>query len=126
MAVNCNTWCISALCKDRKKCACQCDAWFAGTNPVLIESCQGACYNNPNIRNGTAEDFMCSVLDPQEVFNRHGYICPDFNPLTDSAQGQAYAEQQKTIDEQSASSQQTIIFAFAFMLVLLLIYLYVK
>ncbi|MCH2045979.1 MAG: hypothetical protein MK212_17825 [Saprospiraceae bacterium] len=127
MGASCNKLCVSQECKARKACACKCEAWFAGVNPSITQSCIGDCWDSPMHLNRYAkpEDYMCGRLDPQLLYNHHGYLCEGFDPLSQSAQGQAYSEQQKQINSQEALNKKILFFALI-VLVALGIYYFIK
>lgn len=101
MGASCKKFCVNKLCKERKACACQCEGAIGGTNPTMLEACLGDCWNDPYhlSQYESVEQYLCGCMDPQQLYNHHGYLCPGFDPLQGTAQGEAYAKQQGNIDQ---------------------------
>lgn len=120
---SCKKVCISALCKARKNCACQCEATIGGTNPALLDACLADCWDTPDhlSQYSSTEDYLCSRMDPQQLYNHHGYLCPSFDPLTGTAQGAAYKEQQNNIN-QPRTTAIIVLIVLAIMVVVLFAY----
>lgn len=89
--------CLSNACTYRKECECACEGWF--TDPIYLQRCQAACYNDANIRHRGLQDFvnkyLCGTdLSAQEIYNKTGYTCAGLDPLQDTEQGRNYQRQQ--------------------------------
>jgi len=125
MATSCSKVCASKLCKERRACACECEARFA-LNPVAVDACIADCWDSPDLHSqySNVEDYLCSNFDHQDLFNRQGYICPGFDPMTSTVQGQVYTEQKQTAQQQNGSTRQLLIIAGIVALIILIYYLY--
>jgi len=125
MATSCTKVCASKLCKERKACACECEARFA-LNPVAVDACIADCWDDPNLhsRYTSVEDYLCTRFDAQDLFNRQGYICPGFDPMTGTVQGQVYQEQKSTYSEQNSQSNKLLMIAAVVALLILVYYFY--
>ncbi len=115
--------CLSKECTYRKACSCTCESWF--TDPNLLQKCKSACHDNPNLRHGGKTsflDWLCKDgFGQAEIYNKSGFICPGFNPKTDSEQGRKYTrdkEQQEENEEVSKNAMKSQLF---FLIALLLI-----
>lgn len=125
MATSCNKFCVSKECKERKDCACECEARFA-LNPVAVDACIADCWDNPDLHSqyGSVEQYLCSRFDPQDLFNRQGFICPNFDPMTGTVQGQVYTEEKRTAQDQNSSTNRLLIIVGVIALLILGYYLY--
>jgi hypothetical protein len=77
--------------RDRKKtCKQECDAMFS-TDPLFKEACYGYC-SSRNASTVNKKDLIENYIGCETYFVKTGVIppCDNFNPLTDTAQGQAF------------------------------------
>lgn len=123
---SCRKFCVSSLCKARKSCACRCEAIVGGTNPTLLSACEADCYTDPSHLDqySSVEEYLCSRMDQQQLYNNLGYLCPGFDPMTGTAQGEAYDVQQSNINK----SRNTIIMVIVVLVVIVaaLFYYFMK
>lgn len=105
MAYRCgkNCWGFDK-CKKRTKCDCDCGELKA-INPNLYEACYNACAEPP--RPIDADDFMENFLGGEIMFNNYGLLIDGYNPY-DSAQYQAFDEQEERKAEANAESGKWI------------------
>jgi len=125
MSTGCNKVCASKLCRERRACACECEARFA-LNPVAVDACIADCWDSPDLHSqyASVEDYLCSRFDPQDLFNRQGYICPNFDPMSGTVQGQVYSEQKDNFQKQNSSTNTLLMIAGVIALLILLYYFY--
>lgn len=116
--------CFSALCEQRKACSCTCESWF--TDPVLLQKCKSACHDKPNLRHDGKDNFLrflcADGFGQAEVYNKSGFICPNFDPSTGTEQGRKY-ERDKEQSELNAKAKQEAMLKQSFFLLLLLLFL---
>lgn len=125
--VTCDSRCVVKKCKKKRNCACGCSKFMAlsiGAEEICINQCNAG---NFDVSSMSIEDFACKFLDAQTAYNTHGYMCKDFDPLKNSAQGLAYSQQKEDAQELSAAdndTQKKFFFVVVIVVVALLGYLF--
>lgn len=98
----CNSICIGKKCKRRKACACRCGV-LASIHPALEDGCIKAC--NSDKRPESAEEYLCKNVGGEVLFAQYGTIQCGYD-VTDSAQYQAYDEQERRDQQSKAASRE--------------------
>lgn len=115
--------CFSAICEQRKSCSCTCESWF--TDPLLLQKCKSACHDKPNLRHDGKDSFLAFLckdgFGQAEIYNKSGFICPGFDPQTDSEQGRKYTRDKEQAQENAALSSQAMQQQILFLVLLILI-----
>lgn len=88
-------------CKAIRSCACNCGPLKA-INPNLFDACVDQC--NSDERPNSADDFLCSFIGGETLYNNFGLIRCGYSPH-ESAQYQSYKEQMEDAAKANASSQ---------------------
>lgn len=75
---------------------------YAQAGQGYVLACENMCKEKKiDTTKVSVDEFVCKIAgDPQTAYNTSGYLCPGFNPNTDSAQGLSYSQMSETARKQ--------------------------